>query len=99
MAALPELAPRGQSHLLGSTSVVQSVSYTPAGIRYRTFDASAVDVVRLDFRPTRVSAAGTTLTQETSLRRQGYVLQALSGGDSALRIRHDHTRTIWIERQ
>jgi hypothetical protein len=98
MAALPELAPRGQSHLLESTSVVQSVSYTPAGIRYRTFDANAVEVLRLDFRPAHVLVGGTPMTRRASLRSEGYVVRSLPGGDTVVRVRHDHARTIWIER-
>ena len=39
MAALPELAPRGEDHLLRSTSVVRRVSYRRRAVAYRTFHA------------------------------------------------------------
>jgi hypothetical protein len=98
MAALPELAPRARSHLLGSTSVVQSVSYSKRGVRYRTFDAQAVEVLRLAFQPTRVTADGIPLKQRASLRGDGYLVQPLGGGDTLVRIHHANARTIAITR-
>jgi hypothetical protein len=86
MGTLPELAPRGQSHLLSSTSVVQRISYARAGISYRTFGPSA-DVLRLSFRPARVLAG----------KRAAISLRPLPGADVVLRIRHD-ARTVSIVR-
>jgi hypothetical protein len=96
MAAMPEVAPKRQDHLLGSTSVVQAVTYRPLRIEYRTFDAGAVDVLRLSFRPRRVLAGSTPLAAARDLRATGYVLEALDGGDFVLRIRHDDARRIVV---
>ena len=46
MAALPELAPQGQDHLLGSSSVVKRVSYGRRSVGYRAFDRTGTE--RLD---------------------------------------------------
>src|SRR5882762_10340778 len=54
MGAFPEWAPSGQSHLLRSSSVVSWVSYAPGAVAYRTFDSTAVEVLRMGWSPARV---------------------------------------------
>ena len=88
MAAMPDLAPDGQSHLLGSTSVVQAVTYGHDRITYRTFDEDATEVLRVAFRPLSVAAGGQALRELHNLNGQGYTLQPLGGGSFILRIRH-----------
>ena len=84
MAALPELAPKGQNHLLGSSSVVQAVSYGRRKLAYRTFAPNGTEVLRLNFRPERVIGA------------DGWDAQPLDS-DYVLRIRHERSRRIRIE--
>ena len=60
--AMPELAPKRQDHLLGSTSVVQAVTYGKRRLSYRTFDADSVETLRLSYMPRRV-VAGTAALQ------------------------------------
>ncbi len=88
MAAIPSLAPVGESHLLGSTSVVQRVAYSHDRITYRTFDADATEVLRLAFRPDSITAGGVALHPEASLKRAGYTLDQLAGGGFVVRIHH-----------
>ena len=88
MTAIPSLAPSGQNHLLGSTSVVQRVAYGHDHITYRTFDANATEVLRLAFHPVSVTAGGIALHPEASLSGAGYTLESLSGGGFAVRIHH-----------
>jgi pimeloyl-ACP methyl ester carboxylesterase len=95
MAAMPELAPKRQNHLLGSGSVVQSVAYSRNSVAYRTFDARSTEVLRLRFRPRGVTA-GTPLAERDDLASEGYVLQPLGGGDYAIRIRHDRSRRVQV---
>jgi hypothetical protein len=90
MALLPELAPKRQNHLLGSSSVVQAVTYARNRVTYRTFKASAEDVLRLRFRPTRVVADGVALSTGD------YSVQPAGGGDYVVRVRHDHARRISV---
>jgi hypothetical protein len=47
MAASPDLAPDDQNHLLATTSVIQSVQYTPDRITYTKFDPVSVDRLKL----------------------------------------------------
>jgi pimeloyl-ACP methyl ester carboxylesterase len=98
MAAIPEFAPSRQNHLLGSTSVVQQVSYGRSGISYRTFDARAVDVLRLAFRPAGVRAGGRVLPLLAALTGEGYTVRPLPGGDFVVRIRHEAARSIHVQR-
>jgi poly(3-hydroxybutyrate) depolymerase len=95
MAAMPELAPKRRDHLLGSSSVVQSVSYARRRVAYRTYDSASTEVLRLSFRPDKVSA-GAAVSERADLSVEGYVVRALGGGDFAVRIRHDHARRILI---
>jgi hypothetical protein len=98
MGALPQLAPRGESHMLQSTSVVQHISYTQAAIRYRTFRRGATELLRLNFTPVRVLEGGRRIDRRTSLTREGYVLRELHGGDVLLRVRHERSTEVSIER-
>lgn len=63
MAAMPETAPATADHLLRSSSVVQRIDYAPLRIRYRTFDADAVEALRLTFFPEVITAGGEPLAQ------------------------------------
>jgi hypothetical protein len=97
MAAIPELAPKGQDHLLGSTSVVQAVSYERGRLDYRTFDRRSVETLRLSYRPSRVRAGAARLMERPDLGAEGYVLVPLPGGDFVVRIRHDKAKRIRVE--
>jgi hypothetical protein len=97
MAAIPELAPKRQNHLLGSTSVVQAVTYGRRRLAYRTFDEHGVEVVRLGYRPTAIVAGDEPLPERADLTAEGYVVQPLGGGDFVVRIRHDRSRRIEID--
>ena len=96
MALLPEAAPKHQNHLLGSSTVVQAVTYAHRRLAYRTFTPRGTEVVRLVFRPQRVVAAE-ALEQRADLAAEGYVVQPLEGGDYVIRIRHEHSRQIRID--
>ncbi len=96
MAAIPELAPDGQSHLLGSTSVVQHVDYAHDRISYRTYDTTATETLRLTFRPNHVTVGGQAVGKKATLAVQGYTLRRLADGTFVLRIRHDHPGRVQI---
>jgi poly(3-hydroxybutyrate) depolymerase len=98
MAAIPEFAPKRRNHLLGSSSVVQTVSYGRAGLAYRTFDPRAVEVLRLAYRPAAVRAGGRPLQLLEELTGEGYTAKPLGGGDYVVRVRHDHARTLLVSR-
>jgi hypothetical protein len=95
MAAIPELAPRGRDHLLGSSSVVRSIAYRRRAISYTTFDDHAVDVLRLSFVPTTVLAGGKKLSQRPDLGDEGYVVERVAG-DAVVHVRHDGARQVRI---
>lgn len=61
MAALPEMAPAGQDHLLYSSSIVTEIHYLPRRISYRTFDPRGRELLRLSFPPSRVLLDGRPL--------------------------------------
>jgi len=81
MALLPDLAPKRQNHLLGSSSVVRAISYGHNRVSYTTFAEAATEVLRLKFRPTSVSGGEMTV-------------QPAGGGDYVVRVQHAHARRI-----
>ncbi len=92
--AFPEWAPSDESHLLGSMSVVNKISYSKGAVTYSTFDPESTDVLRLDFHPDLVLADGNPLPKRTDLNEEGYTLDE---SKNILRIRHDHARNIDIQ--
>jgi hypothetical protein len=55
MASQPELAPNDQNHLLRTSSVVQSISYSGSRITYAKFDARSKERLKLgEWTPARV---------------------------------------------
>ena len=57
MACIPEEAPRGENHLLQSSSFVKEIQYRPKEIKYRTAGES-YDYVTTASAPTMVKAGG-----------------------------------------
>ncbi len=96
MGAVPEFAPVGEDHVLRSSSVVQKVKYGPRSVEYKTFDAEGTDVLRLSFKPARVTAGGAAIHERGDLREEGFTLRSLPGGDWAVRLRHTSSGEIRI---
>jgi hypothetical protein len=61
MAALPEMAPAGQDHLLSSTSIITNITYAPGRIAYRTYHPDGAETLRLTFTPDTVTGDGVAL--------------------------------------
>jgi len=87
-----------ENHILRSTSVVRSVVYGKGAIGYRSYDAPAqsVDVLRVAFVPTSVTAEGNTLALRSDLLTNGYTVERLAGGDCIVTIRHDGATEILL---
>jgi hypothetical protein len=88
MAAVPDWAPAGETHLLRSTSVVTHVEYAQPRVAWSTFDADATDTLRMPSRPVAVTADGVALGERTNLDDEGYVVQPLASAGVVVRIRH-----------
>jgi hypothetical protein len=96
MGALPDLAPVGQNHILRSSSVVQTVSYSSRQITYRTFDDAGVEVLRVNYKPVRVTASGSNLQIRGDLHEPGYTIRQTDRGDYILRIHREAAREVTI---
>jgi len=99
MGAVPEFAPVGENHLLRSSSVVQKVAYMDRSIQYLTFESASTEVLRLHFKPTRVTAGDASLSERGDLQVDGYTVQALPPGDFIVRVRHSRSGAIKISGQ
>ena len=93
LGSVPEWSPPSQSHLLRSTSVVRSVQYASTDITYQVFDASAQEVLRLNFAPQSVTANGILLPNLSVLTQQGWSFDSATG---VMRVRHDSGAQIQI---
>jgi hypothetical protein len=88
MGAVPDWAPRGENHVVRSTSVVSHVAYAPTRVAWTTFDADATETLRLVARPSSVASAGEPLAERSDLDDAGYVVQTLPSGGFVVRVRH-----------
>lgn len=101
MAAVPDLAPSDEDHILKSSSVVQSVTYGTGQIDYETFDAASQELLRVTtFTPSGVTAGGSALTHRSSVSDldslDGWTYGA--GGDIAtiLRVKHSSSGVVVV---
>ena len=97
MGALPELAPIAENHILRSTSVIQKVHYDANQVSYKTFDAAAASVLRLRFKPLKITAGATSLKQRGDLKDAGFTVDATDHGDYIVRIRHEGANEVMVE--
>lgn len=96
MGAIPEFAPVGQNHLLRSSSVVRKVTYGANSISYETFDPDAIEVLRLNQAPVRVTAGGNDLARVDVLKAGGYTVRNLPNGGVAVHIQHAGARDVTV---
>jgi len=87
-----------ENHLMRAARVVNRVHYGKGQIDYSTFDAPAqtVDVLRLAFVPTSITAHGAPLAQRGDLAANGYTVRSLVNGDAIVSIRHDGATEISV---
>jgi hypothetical protein len=93
-----ELGASRENHLVRSSAVVDSIMYSKKAIVYTTFDSppETIDVLRLSYIPTGISADGQELINRHDLNSNGYTIKRLSNGDAIVCIRHDGKKKIII---
>jgi hypothetical protein len=96
MAAMPELAPIDENHLLGSSSVVSNIIYTADSISYTTYDNESSEVLRLVTRPEKILVNGKSLKESGLQEETGWSWTVLEKG-GVLRIVHNDGNRINIE--
>jgi hypothetical protein len=95
MAAMPELAPKGADHLLGTTSTISTMVYDPEKIAYTTYDSAAAEVLRLVSKPAMILVNGSSLEEGEVSTAEGWTWQPLVEG-GVLRITHTSGNEIEI---
>lgn len=93
-----ELGASRENHLVRSSSVVDSIIYGKGIIIYTTFDSPSetIDVFRLSYVPTQISADGQKLLLRHDLKSNGYIVKRLPNGDAIVSIRHDGKKRIIV---
>ncbi len=94
MQAVPEWAPAGENHLLGSSSLVQSIKYENAEIQYRTYLPNSIETLKLNKQPQAVTVDGKPLAMLTE-PGNGWTWQPC-GNDGVVRIKHSNGREVRI---
>jgi len=100
IAWLPEtLGANRENHICRSSAVVRHVVYAPGQIRYETAPVprEQIDVLRLAFVPSRITADGRTLPLRPQLDANGYRIDPLPNGDAIVTIRHDNLCRVLVE--
>jgi hypothetical protein len=97
LAAVPAFAPKGQDHLLNSSSTVQKVKYSARRVEYKTFDHSGREILRLSFVPVKVTAGSAALAKRDDLDGEGYTVSALTGNDYVVNVNHANSNEVVIE--
>jgi len=95
--AVPEWVNDGKDHILGSSSVVQSVQYTPSQIAYKTFDESAVEKLRMETKPKAVTVNGKKIAEQKNPDIEGWQWEKMTKG-GVLSIRHNSGAEIVISK-
>lgn len=95
LGAIPEWAPKGQNHLLKTTSLIRSITYDAAGVRYSTADSASIEVLKLDFAPRTVTVDNVVLLQRQQLDQPGWTFDSAT---MVLRVRHDSGTHIGISK-
>jgi hypothetical protein len=93
LGSVPEWAPPRENHLLRSSSIVQSVLYLPEEVNYKTFDATASQILRLDFTPRRVVADGQELPKRADRGEVGWTFDPQHG---VLQVRYQNSHVIHV---
>jgi Secretion system C-terminal sorting domain len=96
MAAVPVWTPFNQTHLLRSSSVVKSIIYGLKSVDYVTYDATATDVLHVNFNPVTITADGVILPHRSDLSQPGWTLDAAT---KTLKIYHTSGTQISINTQ
>ncbi len=96
LAAIPEWAPAGENHLLGTTGIVQKITYNTKKITYRTFLPSSTEVLRLAGLPKQITVDGKVLRHVDDLTGgEGWKWEKMKDG-GILRINHINGRNVEI---
>lgn len=80
MAAIPELAPGDEPHLLSSRSVITSIVYSGSSIEYSTFDKESIKLIRLVEKPAKIIVNETEFSETESSEAGGWKWTALKKG-------------------
>jgi MYXO-CTERM domain-containing protein len=91
MEANPAWAPPGETHLVGSTSVVSSIEYTSDRVTYRTFDAVGTEVLRVPQAPVAVWVGNQRLPAG------GFGVAPTDSGDLILTVQHSDSGSVVVD--
>jgi hypothetical protein len=93
IAAVPAWAPDNETHIVDSTAVIKSVTYSADTLDYTTDAGSSIEQIKVSFIPQDVTSGGIALPQRTDLSAPGWVYDPAS---RLLSVRHDTGTQIHV---
>lgn len=96
LSAVPEWAPADENHLLGSSSIVQNISYDAKKISYRTFMPASTEVLRLKSLPVQIIIDGKEIKHADNLTGNDYWKWEKLKNGGILRINHLNGRNVEV---
>lgn len=101
MAALPELVPADQNHVLRSTGVITRLRYEANEITYRTFEVPSDEVIHLTAKPLALSSGAQRDVQLAERAKgantEGWWWQPLGPKNGLLHVRHETKVNVTIK--
>lgn len=95
IAAVPAWAPKGEEHLLGSTSVVQKIHYGEHEISYKTYFPVSTETITLLTEPQKVFVDGAVLSKSDKPGSDNWYWEDLDDG-GVLYVAHSNGREVTI---
>ncbi len=95
--AIPEWANDGKDHLLGSSSIVKSVQYSPSTIVYKIFDDIAVEKLKMEKKPKSVTVNGKKINEKNNPGQEGWQWEKATKG-GVLYVHHSSGTEIVINK-
>ncbi|MEI8371260.1 MAG: hypothetical protein WCJ35_00330 [Planctomycetota bacterium] len=96
LGAVPQWAPAGENHLLRSSSVVQTITYSDKEIAFTTFDNGTRAVLRLISKPVSVRAKDKSLLLVNNEKEEGYTWKPLAEG-GVLKVNNQSGNTVTVQ--
>ena len=95
LAAIPEWAPPGENHILYSTAILNSVSYSERKVQY-TSQNIGTEYLRLAFKPANITVKAKKIYLRSDASKEGYTLKDLGNGDYAIKIKREKAGDVIV---
>lgn len=94
LAAVPEWAPKGETHMLYASTVLKNVSYKSKSVSYVGVENNGTEYLRVAFKPSTVTLGGKKIFPNS--RDKSVIIHPLGYGDFYVQIKRTTAGTVLI---